>query len=46
VKKKILIIGINSLIGKNFAKIARKSGFIIYGTSRKIKKKKINLKLR
>jgi len=45
VKKKILIIGINSLIGKNFAKIARKSGFIIYGTSRKIKKKNIHLDL-
>ena len=44
-KKKILIVGINSFVGKNFAKIAKKSGFIIYGTSRKIEKKNIHLDL-
>tara|TARA_Y100000590_G_scaffold18275_1_gene21756 strand:+ start:18669 stop:19532 length:864 start_codon:yes stop_codon:yes gene_type:complete len=45
VKKKVLIVGINSFIGKNFAKVAKKSGFIIYGTSRKKGKKNIFLDL-
>ena len=44
-KKKILIVGIDSFIAKKFEKRARSLGYIIYGTSRKRKKKRVYLDL-
>jgi dTDP-4-dehydrorhamnose reductase len=45
VKKKILIVGIDSFIAKKFEKRARSLGYIIYGTSRKKVKKRVHLDL-